>query len=72
METQTLDVMEVAAWLRVHHQTIRKLAKQGKFPPPLRIGKALRWRAEDLIAWQEAQWQASRERLAAVQAQVPQ
>jgi predicted DNA-binding transcriptional regulator AlpA len=46
----------VADILGVHPQTIMRLARQGKFPQPLRtgdIGSAVRWRESDVIAWIE-------------------
>jgi predicted DNA-binding transcriptional regulator AlpA len=44
----------VAEILCVHPQTIMRLAREGKFPQPLRtgdIGSAVRWRAADVAAW---------------------
>ena len=45
----------VAKFLSVHPRTLTRLALTSSFPPPIRIGRSLRWRADQLQSWIEAQ-----------------
>lgn len=44
-----------AAWADTSTRNIELQVKAGTFPPPIRIGKAPRWRRSDLLAWLDAQ-----------------
>lgn len=44
----------VSDLLDLHEQTVMRLVREGKFPPPLRtgaVGSAVRWRAKDIAEW---------------------
>jgi predicted DNA-binding transcriptional regulator AlpA len=41
--TQYLKRRQVADMLAVSERTIDRLTRQGTLPPPLRIGRSLRW-----------------------------
>ncbi len=43
-----LNTLEVATRYTVDAQLVRKLYKDGRFPCPIRVGRFLRWRVEDL------------------------
>lgn len=43
-----LTVKEVAQLLRVSTRHVWSLVKQGNFPDPIRLGKCVRWRKEDI------------------------
>ncbi len=46
-----LDVTQVAAMSGLHKATVFKLVAAGKFPKPLKLGRATRWMKDELIAW---------------------
>ena len=46
-----LSVKHVAELLDVSTPTVRRYAKSGEIPMPVRVGKFLRWRASDLLAY---------------------
>jgi len=52
-----LTPLDVATLLGVHQRTLSRLAADpsSRFPSPIRIGRSLRWRADQLGAWMEAQ-----------------
>ena len=41
----------VAQRLDCDPATVRRMVKEGRFPPPLHIGKMPRWRERDVNAW---------------------
>ena len=45
----------VAKFLSVHPRTLSRLAHSSEFPQPIRIGRSLRWRADQISAWLGAQ-----------------
>lgn len=52
-----LTKQTVAEILGLHPGSVMRLVRNGKFPPPLRIGdigSRVRWRARDVEAWIEA------------------
>lgn len=51
MDGELLRVRDVAERLRLSQRTIFKLRATGELPAPVRIGRALRWRAADIAAW---------------------
>lgn len=54
-QEQLLTREEVAALLRVHVRTLRRMALEGVIPPPIRIGeRVIRWRRETLTTWLNA------------------
>ena len=49
MEEQLIDINDLAGILRIPAKTIRNKLSNGTWPiPPLRIGKAIRWRTSDI------------------------
>lgn len=51
---QLLNVKEVAQFTRLHKSTIYRFVKEGKFPKPIKIGSASRWKKEDLVSYLDA------------------
>lgn len=52
-EDHVLTVKEVAARFRVCRRTIEREIAARRFPAPIRIGRALRFRESDLVAFEE-------------------
>ncbi len=48
---QLLTTDDVASALAVSASTIRKMARDGELPQPIRVGGRLRFRADDVRAW---------------------
>jgi excisionase family DNA binding protein len=46
-----LDVRAVAALLDCSPRHVFRLADTGAMPPPVRVGRLVRWRRADLEAW---------------------
>ena len=42
---------DLAAMLRLSLRTIRAMDRAGKLPKPLRIGRSIRWRYDELCDW---------------------
>jgi excisionase family DNA binding protein len=53
-EPLLLNAREVARLLTVSARTVWKLAATERLPAPVRIGRCVRWRAEELRAWVDA------------------
>jgi len=51
---ELLNVKQVAAYLQLHEVTVLNFARQGKLPG-FKVGRAWRFRADDIRAWLEAQ-----------------
>ena len=51
MSQQTLDIKQFASFLGCSTMSIRRLVAAGKAPPPLRVGKLLRWPCAVVEAW---------------------
>ena len=49
-----LNAEEAAKLCRCSVRTWRARDRSGLTPPPIRIGRSLYWRPQDLIAWVEA------------------
>lgn len=62
---ELLDVAGLAERLKVGVRTARRWDALGKIPAPVRIGRALRWRLPEIIAWQ-LEGSPSRERWEAI------
>lgn len=48
---------EIATQLNVCERTVENLLGRGEFPPPLRLGKKVRWAKAVVDAWLEQQLQ---------------
>lgn len=46
-----LTITDIAVLTRLSRSTIYRLIGCGRFPKPLKIGRASRWRAADIDAW---------------------
>lgn len=49
-----IDIYDVAEFLGVSVNTVRKLVRSGGIPLPLRVGKSMRWQPEVLREWLDA------------------
>lgn len=49
-----IDIKEAAKLMSLSERTIWAMAKDGRMPKPLRVGRALRWCYEELRAWVNA------------------
>jgi len=49
--TTLLTARELAKELAVSQRTVWKLLSGGRLPGPLRIGRSVRWRAEQISEW---------------------
>lgn len=45
---ELLTAPELAAALRVSVSTVRRLAARGAIPPPVRVGRSVRWRRAEI------------------------
>jgi excisionase family DNA binding protein len=67
-ERLLLNAREVAQLLNVSRSTIYALHSAGRIPLPVRLGRAVRWRADELREWVAAgcpprnRWMEMRER----------
>lgn len=61
-----IDARELAGLLGLSLRSVRRLDCAGKLPQPVRIGSAVRWRVQEVVAWLEAdcpdraQWETLR------------
>ena len=55
MPPELLTIGEAAAWLRIPAWTLRKWRSQGKGPHAAKIGKHLRYSADELARWYQEQ-----------------
>jgi predicted DNA-binding transcriptional regulator AlpA len=46
-----LSADDLAIELSVSARTISRLASAGKLPKPVRLGRSVRWRQEEIIFW---------------------
>jgi len=49
-----LNANQLAELLGVSRRTIQLWEKSGKVPEPIRIGRTVRWRREEIEAWLKA------------------
>ena len=49
-----LTVKQVADALSVSERHVHKLNNSGRLPRPVRLGRSVRWRREELESWVEA------------------
>lgn len=48
---ELLTVREVAALVKLSARQIYKMVSAGRMPPPLKVGRSTRWRADDVRRW---------------------
>jgi excisionase family DNA binding protein len=64
-----MTAAEVAAALNSSERNVRRLNSAGHLPRPIKIGRLVRWRPDELRAWidagspDRATWEAIRKRL---------
>jgi excisionase family DNA binding protein len=46
-----IDSREAAKLLKVSERTLWRMWNEGEMPPPIRVGRAVRWSYETLRAW---------------------
>jgi excisionase family DNA binding protein len=46
-----LDVRAVAAQIGCSTRTVYRLADTGRMPPPVRVGRLVRWSTESIDSW---------------------
>lgn len=51
IESALWNDVKLASKLGVSRSMIHKLNAAGKLPPPVRLGRCLRWRAAEINAW---------------------
>ena len=67
-EAVLLSAADLAAMLRVTVRHVRALDASGRLPKPIRLGRAVRWSRDELLAWIKAggpsrdRWEAMRRR----------
>jgi predicted DNA-binding transcriptional regulator AlpA len=49
-----LTARECAQLLQLDERTLRRMRKAGRFPEPLRFGRAIRWKAQVVEFWLES------------------
>lgn len=54
MESELLNVREVAKTLGVCARLVWKMSASGQAPKPVRLGRCVRWRVGELREWIEA------------------
>lgn len=50
----TLGVQELAKILKISKRSVWRYVASGELPQPIRFGRNVRWRLEDVEAWIEA------------------
>ena len=51
---ELLNVIDVAARLRISPRQVWKLVSSGRLPEPVRLSRSVRWRESDIDEWIEA------------------
>jgi len=49
-----IGVAELARQLNISTRSVWRLRDGGKLPPPMRVGRSVRWRLSDIEQWIEA------------------
>ncbi len=49
-----LTARECSELVRLDERTLRRLRKAGRFPEPIRFGRALRWKSSTVANWLES------------------
>ena len=60
---ELLTKKQVAAAMKVHIDTVYRMVKQGRFPPPAVIGGRPRWRVDDVQNYVDKQFKIARKGL---------
>jgi len=68
LERLALPAAEVAKLLGISERHLWSLNSSGRLPQPVRLGRAVRWRTDELRAWlaagapERSRWETMRER----------
>lgn len=54
IESMLLAAADVAQLLAASIKTVRRLDLSGQIPRPVRLGRLVRWRRDEILAWIEA------------------
>ncbi len=52
-DSALVDAREAARLCRISPPMLYKLNADGKMPPPIRLGKLMRWRRKEIVEWIE-------------------
>src|SRR5690606_11994103 len=55
LETRLIGKPEVQALLSISERTLENLVRRRRFPPPLRLGKTVRWAEPVVQSWLQLQ-----------------
>ncbi len=50
---ELFTVKDLAARLRISQRQVWKLLSSGRLPQPVRLGRSVRWRCDDINKWVE-------------------
>lgn len=50
-DAQLITIQDVAAMLRLSVRSVRRLVSKGELVPPIKIGRAARWRKHEILVW---------------------
>ena len=53
LQTQLLNIGAVCELVSLSRPTIYRQVVAGKFPPPVKIGRASRWHTDQVVTWIE-------------------
>ncbi|MDE1988846.1 MAG: AlpA family phage regulatory protein [Betaproteobacteria bacterium] len=53
-----LPIEEVTEMVKISRSKIYQMKQDGKFPAPLKVGRASRWRLSNILAWVSSQQSA--------------
>ena len=51
-----LTAKETAGLLSISERHLANLSKKGEFPPPFKLGKAVRYAPKDIRQWIDGEW----------------
>ncbi len=51
---QLLTIQDVAELCGISNEHVRRLVDRGAFPKPIRLGRSVRFRLSDVMAWVES------------------
>ena len=54
IQPELLDVTETARLIGQAISTVHKAHRAGRMPAPVRLGRSIRWRRAELLAWIQA------------------
>lgn len=51
---ELVDIEQLSKSLKISSRTIRRMADDGRFPAPIRLGSSIRWSPATVAAWLNA------------------